>query len=207
MFPVGSYTFSNGMETYTQRRIIHDKVSLGAFLKSQAYILPYSDIGIATKVAQGNSFIKLDHMCGAMKQPQEVRMASEKLWARLLKEIARLNEYPSLLKYQSAIKERECDGHYPVAIGLLILDLGVDIKSAMEMYAYSTFSIMVNHAVKLVPLGQKDGQTELFKIMKYIPNMIETALNTSINDLGVSGCGFDLRSMQHESLHGRLFTS
>jgi urease accessory protein len=73
------------------------------------------------------------------------------------------------------------------------------------MYCYSLLSQAVNHAVKLIPLGQSDGQAALFEAMKLIPSAVEKAKAASIDELGVSGCGFDLRSMQHEGLHGRLY--
>ena len=207
LFPLGSYTFSGGMETYTQNGMIKDRQSLGDFLRGQGYLLPYGDIGIAAKVAQGEDFVLLDHLTAAMKGPEEIRSSSEKLCARLIKEVGRFASYPSLEDYRQAIKNLECDGHYPVAVGLLIKDLQVDIVGALELYIYSMLSVMVNHAVKLVPLGQKDGQAELFAAMAKIPEMARTAMDANVCDLGVSGCGFDLRAMQHESLHGRLFSS
>jgi urease accessory protein UreF len=41
--------------------------------------------------------------------------------------------------------------------------------------------------------------------MRLIPQAVQKAKAAAIDELGVSGCGFDLRSMQHESLHGRLY--
>jgi urease accessory protein UreF len=32
-------------------------------------------------------------------------------------------------------------------------------------------------------------------------------MTADISELGVSGCGFDLGAMRHESLPGRLYTS
>jgi len=64
---------------------------------------------------------------------------------------------------------------------------------------------MVNHAVKLIPLGQSEGQSALFEVMRLIPGAAQKAMAADIDELGVSGCGFDLRAMQHETLHGRLY--
>ena len=75
------------------------------------------------------------------------------------------------------------------------------------MYAYSILSSLVNHAVKLVPLRQLDGQECLGMAMKKIPQSAEKAMNISKDELGISGCGFDLRSMQHEKLYSRIYIS
>jgi len=63
----------------------------------------------------------------------------------------------------------------------------------------------VTHAVKLIPLGQSDGQAALFEAMRLIPAAVQKARATSVDDLGVSGCGFDLRTMQQGTLQGRLY--
>ena len=207
LFPLGSYTLSNGMETYTQRGIVKDRQSLTDYLVSQLYIIPYGDLGVAVKAAQGINFEKLDGLASAMKQPYEVRMGSMKLGTRMLKIVGSLEKYPNLTEFSTAVAEGRCEGHYPVVVGLLVRDLGVDIGKSMELYAYNLLSVMVNHAVKLVPLGQKQAQPALYDAMVYIPDAVEKALNASMEELGVSGCAFDLRAMQHETLYGRLFSS
>jgi urease accessory protein len=205
LFPTGAYTMSGGMETYTQKGIVSDKASLAAFLRAQLYILPYSDLGVCAKTAQGEDFHLMDELCAAMKQPFEIRTGSEKLCLRFLKMQAELCDYPLLASYYSDIQQKKCAGHYPVALGLFISDLHADIDQSLEMYCYSLLSQAVNHAVKLIPLGQSDGQAALFSAMRLIPQAVQKAKAASIDELGVSGCGFDLRSMQHESLHGRLY--
>jgi urease accessory protein len=155
-----------------------------------------------------------------MKQPSEIRKGSERLCARFLKVQANLANYHGLSAYRDAISKKRCDGHYSVAVGLFIRDLDMPsvsmgipsatlgiLGAALEFYCYGILSAFVNHAVKLVPLGQLDGQSALFESMRGIPAAARKALAVSIDDLGVSGCGFDLRAMQHETLAGRLYSS
>jgi urease accessory protein len=207
LFPIGAYTLSGGMETYTQMGIVSDKETLSAFLTAQIYLLPYGDLGLAAKAAQGMDFVPLDQLCAAMKQPYEIRTASEKMCSRFLKLQSEFADYPALSAYRAAITQKHCTGHYPVAMGLFIRDTGATIGAALELYAYTTLSLTVNHAVKLIPLGQSDGQSALFDALRLIPPAVQKALAASVEDLGVSGCGFDLRAIQHESLKGRLYSS
>jgi len=225
LFPTGAYTMSGGMETYTQKEIVKDKQTLLAFLKAQLYILPYGDLGVCARTAQGEDFVLMDNLCAAMKQPLEIRCGSEKLCTRFLKaqetlrgaecdaahdavrgaERNTLGEYPSLAAYRSAIQQEKCRGHYPVAVGLFMRDLNADLDEALELYCYSLLSQTVNHAVKLIPLGQSDGQAALFEVLHLIPEAVQKAKAAQVDELGVSGCGFDLRAMQHETLPGRLY--
>jgi len=205
LFPTGAYTMSGGMETYTQQGLVNDKSALVSYLKALIYILPYGDLGVCAKTAQGEDFILMDNLCAAMKQPFEIRTGSEKLCTRFLKAQDALCDYPSLAAYRQAIKQTKCRGHYPVAVGLFIRDLNASLNEALELYCYSLLSQAVNHAVKLIPLGQSDGQAALFEAMRLIPGAAQKAMTADVDDLGVSGCGFDLRAMQHETLHGRLY--
>mgnify|MGYP006981379414 FL=1 len=66
---------------------------------------------------------------------------------------------------------------------------------------------MVNHAVKLVPLRQLDGQASLSAAMKNIQCAVKKALDVSLDELGISCPGFDLRSMEHERLYSRIYIS
>ena len=205
LFPTGAYTMSGGMETYTQKGLVKDKLTLVSFLKAQLYILPYSDLGVCAKTAEGEDFILMDSLCAAMKQPFEIRTGSEKLCVRFLKAQEALCDYPSLAAYRQAIRQEKCRGHYPVAVGLFMRDLNAGLDEALELYCYSLLSQAVNHAVKLIPLGQSDGQSALFETLRLIPTAVQKARAASLDELGVSGCGFDLRAMQHETLQGRLY--
>ena len=205
LFPTGAYTMSGGMETYTQKGLVLDKLTLVSFLKAQLYILPYGDLGVCAKTAEGEDFILMDSLCAAMKQPFEIRTGSEKLCARFLKAQEALCDYPPLAEYRQAVRQEKCRGHYPVAVGLFMRGLNASLDEALELYCYSLLSQAVNHAVKLIPLGQSDGQAALFEALRMIPAAVQKARAASVDELGVSGCGFDLRAMQHETLQGRLY--
>lgn len=207
LFPIGAFTLSNGMETYVQKNIVTDMKSLSGFLNSYMYILPFNDLGFAAKSAQGVGYKLLDELCTASKSPMEIREGSRKLCTRFLKLENSMGNYPLLNDYTRAIKENECIGHHCIAVGLFISDTKTNINQGLEMYCYSILSAMVNHAVKLVPMRQLDGQKCLHNTIEKIPFAVKTALETDIQDLGIGGTGFDLRSMQHEKLYSRLYIS
>lgn len=207
LFPIGTFTLSNGMETYTQKEIVRDKNSLENFLSAYIYTLPTGDLGFAAKAALGDDITALDEICTAARSPYELRNGSEKLCARFLKAERAMGEFGRLEGYFSKISSGECRGHHCIAVGLFIADTNTDIRTGLEMYCYSLLSSMVNHAVKLVPLRQLDGQAALSDAMKLISHAVEKALTVPEDELGISGFGFDLRSMEHENLYSRIYIS
>jgi urease accessory protein len=207
LFPVGAYTLSGGLETYVQKGVVHDRDTLESFLKAYLYALPYQDLGIAALAAGGGDMIRLDSLCGAMKAAAEIRGGSVKLCARFLKAQAALGDYGQLPAYSQLIAARRCRGYYPVAAGLFIRAWGADTGAALRLYAYSLLAAIVNHAVKLVPLRQLEGQSALFAALEKIPAAVSQALAVDEDELGLGGVGFTLRAAQHESLYSRLYIS
>ena len=85
--------------------------------------------------------------------------------------------------------------------------VGAEPVQGLCTYCYSLLSAAVNHAVKLVPLRQMDGQQALRSALPQIPAAVGTAMQCGIAELGVSGFGTELRSMQHETLYTRIYIS
>lgn len=206
-FPIGAYTLSDGMETYVYENIVKDEKTLEKFLSAYLHILQYTKLGFAAKSAIGIDYKMLDELCSASTSAYEVRSGSKKLCVRFLKAQKAIGEYLLLEEYSKAIKNDVCEGCFPIAIGLFIKELKIDVVDALILYTYNQLSAMVNHAVKLIPLPQLAGQKALSAILKDIPNAVETALDCDIEELGVSGNGFEMRSIQHEILPSRMYIS
>lgn len=207
LFPIGAYTLSNGMETYTQKELVTDKESLSSYLKAYLALLPYNECGFAAMAAKGEEVHRLDALYAASRSPRELRIGSEKLCARFLKLEALLGQYPLLQAYGAKISEGSCRGFHCIAIGRFLADVDADLQEGLEMYSYSLLASLVNHAVKLVPLRQSDGQRCLAEAMERIPETVRKALSVTEEELGISGFGFDFRSMQHEKLYSRIYIS
>lgn len=207
LFPIGTFTLSNGLETYVQKNLVYNTDTLRKFMNAYIYTLPNNDLGFAAKAAMGASCKMLDERYTASKSPFELRSGCKKQCSRFLKAETKLGDYYELEHYADMIATGICNGCYPVALGLLIKDTGTDIIQGLEMYCYNLLSSMVNHAVKLVPLRQLDGQQCLSMLMEEIPHTVQKAIEMESDDLGFSGMGFDFRSMQHETLYARLYLS
>jgi urease accessory protein len=188
---------SGGLETYTQNGAVRDKATLSEYLDAYLYVLPYGDLGFAAKAALGGDAVTLNELCGASKAPAELRAGSLKLGVRFAKAVSALGDFPFA-------KEKN---HYSVAAGLFISASGADVAEGLGLYCYTQLSLIVNIAVKLIPLRQSDGQAALAAVAKKIPAAIKTAMSAEISELGVSGAGFDLRAAQHEGLAARMYIS
>lgn len=207
LFPIGAFTLSNGMETYVQKNIVRDKNSLLEYLGAYLHTLPTGDAGFAARAALGDDPAYLDGLFAAARSPYELRNGSRNLCRRFIKTEAKMGSCPLLEKYGQDIAAGILNGCHAVALGLFIRDIGADVYNSVSMYCYSLLSAAVNHAAKLVPLSQLDGQAALAEMIGHIPEAAQLALDVHTDDLGIGGAGFDLRSMEHERLYSRIYIS
>jgi urease accessory protein len=95
----------------------------------------------------------------------------------------------------------------PVAVGVTAAGHGVPLAPALNAYLQALAANLISAGVRLVPLGQSDGQRVLAALEAVVTAAAECALVTRLDDVG--GCAFrsDLASARHETQYTRLFRS
>ncbi len=94
---------------------------------------------------------------------------------------------------------------YPVAIGRAAAGEGVPLGPTLLLSLHAFAANLVSAAVRLVPLGQTDGQRVLARLMPLCARIAEEAATASLDDIG--GCAYraDIAAMRHETQEPRLF--
>ncbi|MGI9580413.1 urease accessory protein UreF [Chryseobacterium sp. RRHN12] len=212
--PIGGYTHSNGLETYVQERIVHNVETAKEFVQNMLqYNLKFNDgafAKLAYEAAEKGDFqqlLELDNECNAIKCPKEIRQASQKLGLRLIKIFKRRERFPLMEAFEKAIQNKEVNSHYCIVFGVYAYLMKIPLYESLLGFYYTSVAGMITNAVKLVPLGQLDGQDILFSLY---PVMEKTALETIELDrdmIGLCNTAFDIRCMQHERLYSRLYMS
>lgn len=212
--PIGGFAHSAGLETYVQLGVVKDKQSAKDFIVNQLrHNIQYADAAFASlaydaaEVNDMEALRQLDDECTAVKLPREMREASRKLGWRLLKIFSEVVENDLIKEYKDAIKSDKVSGHYPIIFGLLAYMLQVSKKDALTGFYYNCAVGMVTNSVKLIPLGQQDGQEILFSLHQLISDLAEKSLSPDKELIGLCCAGFDIRCMQHEQLYSRLYMS
>jgi len=214
MLPIGSFSHSYGLETYTQLEAVKSPEDVLSFLQEMLIhtVLPNdaSFISLTYDACDNNNWqkiIELDELCHASKLPMEIRNASQKLGIRLTKIFSPLILSEITKKTEASINTKELFGHYCILFGVFAHQLNIKKEDAIQGYFYNTAIGFITNAVKLIPLGQDTGQQLIFKLLPLITELSKKALHPDINRLGISSVGFDIRSMEHEKLYSRLYMS
>lgn len=212
--PIGGYTHSNGLETYVQNGVVHSKDSADKYVKHMLqYNMKYNDgafVCLAYEASASNSLdelVLLDQECTALKAPREIRQASQKLGLRLLKIFKRKIQSPLLAEYETKIQEGVVNSHYCIVFGLIAQLMGIPKREALYAYYYNAAVGIVTNAVKLVPLGQLDGQDIIFGLHEVLEQLTDETMSVDRDLVGLCNVAFDIRCMQHERLYTRIYIS
>jgi urease accessory protein len=212
--PIGGYAHSAGLETYVQQNIVHNVATAKSFVTEMlTQNLQYTDaafVSLAYDAAIENDIEKivaLDDECSAVKLPREMRQASQKLGMRLMKIFQPVCKSDIADKYRSAVTKQNAIGHYCIVFGIYAHALNISKQEAITGFFYNAAAGFVTNSVKLIPLGQQDGQEILFSLQPLIKRLVENTMQPNKELIGLCCTGFDIRCMQHEQLYSRLYMS
>ena len=196
--PIGGYAHSGGLETYVQEGVVCDVASATRFVRDMLSTnLHYTDAALVG-LAHGADMARLeelDRLCEAVRMPKEIREASRKLGGRLWKIFGKVGG--------AGYKPK----HYAVGFGYIAGMLGIGLREALTGFYYNAAAGMVTNCVKLIPIGQQDGQDLLFGLQPLIGELVEKSLEPDVELIGLCCTGLDIRCMQHERLYSRLYMS
>ncbi len=212
--PIGGFSHSAGLETYVQQNIVKDKSTATAFISEMlGRNLQFTDaafVSLAYDAATKNelqNILSLDEECTAVKLPVEMRQASQKLGMRLLKIFQSQINNELITAYNKLVQVHQTNGNYCITFALFAQALGINKQDALYGFYYNAAAGFVTNSVKLIPLGQKDGQEILFSLLPLMQQLAEQSMQPDKSLTGLCCTGFDIRCMQHEQLYSRLYMS
>jgi|GEM_PF-35155 len=96
---------------------------------------------------------------------------------------------------------------YPVAVGVASAGHAIALAPALAAYLHALAANLISAGVRLVPLGQTDGQRVLAALEPVIAATAARALITPLDEVGSAAFRADLASLRHETQYTRLFRS
>ncbi len=209
-FPIGAFTQSNGLETYVQKGIVHSFETMREYALSYIENSVYNELGVmyhAYRCETDADIARIDAVSSASRSSAEVRRGMRRMCMAFMRLHEGMGTGGALMRYKRLVEEGRCAGSYPAALGIYCAQVGADIERSLVMYAYSLLSALAVNGVKLIPLGQSDGQRVISDCLDAVEKAAKNAMKTEYEEIGISGGGFELRAIQHEGLYTRLYMS
>ena len=219
--PVGGYSYSEGLETLVEKEIINSKKSLENWLKTE---LNNGAIALETAIMlrayrsfiknQINNITYWNNWLSATKETSELRQQSWQMGNTLLRLLVELEKSNKSIEEKNNILPLEkCASilgkpcNYAIAFGIGAANWQIEEQNALLGYLNSWTTNLINAGVKLIPLGQTDGQKILFNLQNIITLVSKQILSLEDDDLSSCSWGLGLASMAHEQQYTRLFRS
>ena len=214
LFPAGGYAHSFGLETYVQEGAVRDREGVEAFLRAylEGSAGPSDAVAVALAWDQGSlgevaGLFELDARLDAMRPAAELREASRQMGRQTLRAAAALGDDPVLSELLHAVDDGLAPGHHAVAFGTALGRAGADSERAATAYLYSTAALLVGAGLRLVALGQIDGQRALAAMRPRIERLAAATTAKTIDDMWSFNPGLELAGLRHAALDMRLFRS
>jgi urease accessory protein len=96
---------------------------------------------------------------------------------------------------------------YPVAVAAAAAGHGVTLAPALAALLQAVAANWVSAGVRLIPLGQSDGQRVLAALEPVVAATAQRALSTALDGIGSAAFRADIASARHETQYTRLFRS
>lgn len=196
-YPVGAFSYSHGLEWAVEARDVTDADGFQRWLGD---ILTYG--------AGRNDAILLT--CGYHCEDPSEWQDIDDLARALAPSKERLIE--TQLQGQAFAKTTSDiwpvglpDLTYPVAVGAAARAMSLPLEHTLALYLQAFAGNLTSAAMRLVPLGQTEGQRVLTAMATVCVEIAETAQTQTIDDLGACSFLADIASMKHETQYTRLF--
>jgi urease accessory protein len=146
-------------------------------------------------------------LAAAMRSTSELALESGQQGIAFLGAVRKAWPHPALERIAGELRAAGITPVLPVSAGIASAVHGIALEMALPLYLHAGVANLINAAVRLIPLGQSDGQSALAAMEAAVAETAEQALAAGISDIGSAAFMIDIASMQHETQYTRLFRS
>ena len=212
-FPSGGYAFSSGLEAAVQGGAVRNAEDLSLYVveslttgmgEREAVIVGIAHEAYVFGVL--DMAFKTDKELEAMKLGRESRTASRQMGRQVMRLAAdQRARQPLIEDYLAAVEAEQTPGHLAVSLGLTLAAAGWSKEDSIAAFLYQTATGFVAAAMKLLPIGQREGQRLLESWLDVIEPISHKAAHQQV--LQSWSPIQDIYAMRHSRLESRLFRS
>ncbi len=210
-FPVGAFSYSSGLEWAVEAGDITDAATLQRWLQTViAHGNGFCDgvffVQSYRAVASGDDALlhKVAELAAAFTPSKERQLETTAQGQAFIQTARAAWSCEALQRFSERSQGAVA---YPVAVAVAAAGHGIPLEPALHAYLHAVIANLISAAVRLVPLGQTDGQRLLAALQDVIEKTCDRALAATLDDLGSAAFRADIASMRHEAQYTRLFRS
>jgi urease accessory protein len=213
-FPTGSYSYSHTLEWAVEAGYIKDRESLVDWLEADLCFgsgrneaIFFCEAWCSARDNDSAKLFEIAELAAAFRGTSEFALESSQQGAACRATLHQVWPDRLLDSLSQLLSEREVPPVLAVILGVRSAKEGIPISVGLPAFLQSYVANLVTAGVRLIPLGQTDGQVAIASLEEAVLAASVRASNATIDDLGSAAFMVDLASMAHESQYTRLFRS
>jgi urease accessory protein len=210
-YPVGAFSYSGGLEWAVEAGDIRDACSLTGWLTA---MIRYGSVSCDAAIFCHAHRAAVAGNNEALAAAAELAVALCGCKERFLETTAQGQAFLQITQaaWATPVLDRltaAWDGPlgYPIAVAAACAGHGIALVPALHAFLHGVASNLVSAGVRLIPLGQTDGQRVLAALEAPIAQTAQQALATALDGIGSATLRADIAGMRHETQYTRLFRS
>ncbi len=210
-YPVGAFSYSGGIEWAVEAGDIKDAETLSRWLAvvlgegggfCDAVFFVHAHRAIA---ADDDAALRAVAELAAAFVPSKERFLENTAQGRaFLEATGAAWPCPALARFTAAWRGPVV---LPVAVGVACAGHGIACDTALNAFLHALVANWISAGVRLIPLGQTDGQRVLAALEPDVNAAAARALKTPLEEMGSAAFRADIAGMRHETQYTRLFRS
>src|SRR5438309_5999028 len=213
-FTTGSYSYSHGIEWAVEAGYIHGRESVVDWLEADLRYGSGRNEAIffleAWRCATEDDCEKLlevAELAAAFRSTSEFALESSQQAKACLATLRRVWPDRVVESLSELLSERSVPPALAVVLGARAAGERVPYGLALPAFLQSYVANLVTAGVRLIPLGQTDGQLAIAELEQTVLVASAQGEEATIRDLGSAAFMVDLASASHETQYTRLFRS
>jgi urease accessory protein len=213
VLPVGSFSFSNALESAVERGVVHDIDTLREWVGTATRQAASGDaIGLlhahrATCRGDIDGVIAADQAVLERKLNEEARTMSTRMGRKLGELGERVVRDARVDGWLGAVRDGRAPGSFPVGMGVVFAALGADEMDAFAAHQYGVASMILGAALRIMRVDHMDTQTILFGVDAAAPDAYASIRDAALDDMSAFAPMTDILAAVHASAHVRMFMS
>ena len=209
--PVGSFAFSNGLESAIQMQVVTDPASLRQFVETALRQAARMD-GVAllhahrAALAGDHAAIQAaDHALWCRRVGEEQQMMLARMGRKFAELALKIDDFPGLARWLAEIKAGTAPGCFPIGQALGLAHLGADEAEAFVVHQYAVAAMILSAALRLMRIDHLETQRILFAVQERVERDYQAARGLGLDEMAVFAPVFDVLVAHHTTAHVRLF--
>jgi len=214
--PTGAYSYSHGLEWAVEDGLVTDAAGLRDYVEAtltqgtgrlDATFLAAAHGALRAGAYQGRSLAEVVALAAAIRATAELALESAAQGRALLGILQAAWPAPALDDLRGLCHDLACPPPHAVVVGVAAAAHGLPLEAALIGHLHGFAANLVSAGVRLIPLGQSDGQRLTAALAPTLEAVAREAAGASLDDLGSATPLIDFCAMRHETQRTRLFRS